>query len=178
MSDTTTESTEQAAASPARKRPARAPVKKRSERLTLRITHKRDLQMWDDLRQRPEHADLDASEILRQALRSLHASYLVSDQLAGYEKRMAASLKAMHRHLTRLEDAQQINMAFLEVLMRTYYFHTVPVPKEAVPQATADAKRRIARFMEDVAGLLERGGAVRELTMRLSESDAGMRDEG
>ena len=89
---------------------------------------------------------------------------------------MGASLKAMHRHLNRMESAQQINMAFLEVLMRTYYFHTVPVPKDATQQAIADANRRIARFIEDVAGMLEKGGAMQELTIRLMDSDAGMGD--
>lgn len=150
--------------------------KKRIERLNLRLSHKRDLQMWDEIRQRPEYADLDVSEVVRHAIRTLYNEHRTADQLDGYEKRMGASLKAMHRHLNRMESAQQINMAFLEVLMRTYYFHTVPVPKEAQSEAVANANRRIARFIEDVAATLEKGGDIQELTIRLMDSDAGMGD--
>lgn len=149
----------------------------RSERLALRLTHKRDLEMWDELRQRSEYAGTDVSEILRQGLRSLAEAHRVADQLDGYEKRMAASLKALHRRLDQIESTQHIQVSFLEVLMRTYYFHTVPVPKEAHSQAVADATRRIDKFIEDVAGTLQKGGAMQELTIRLMDTDAGIDSE-
>ncbi|MDO5693504.1 MAG: hypothetical protein Q4G70_13700 [Pseudomonadota bacterium] len=147
-------------------------AKRRTERLNLLLSHKRDLQMWDEIRQRPEYADMGVSEVVRHAIRTLYNEHRTADQLDGYEKRMGASLRAMHKHLNRMENAQQINMAFLEVLMRTYYYHTVPVPKEAAPQAVADANRRIARFIEDVAGMLERGGGIQELTIRMMEMES------
>lgn len=151
-----------------------AKTKRRVVRVDARITHKKDLEMWDELRQRSEFAETDSAEMIRQALRGMANSYRVADQLEGYEKRMAGSLKALHRRLDQIESAQHIQISFLEVLMRTYYYHTVPVPKEAQPQAMADAVRRIDKFIEDVAGTLQKGGAMQELTIRLMDSDAGM----
>jgi len=148
--------------------------KRRVERLCLRLVHKKDLELWDQLRQRTEFADMDSAELLRQGIRGLADAHRVADQLDGYEKRMAASLKALHRRLDQIESTQHITVSFLEVLMRTYYFHTVPVPKEAHSQAVADATRRINKFIEDVAGTLQKGGAMQELTIRLMDSDAGM----
>ena len=157
---------------------ATAPSKRKNkgDRLYVRLSHKQDLQVWDELCERPEYRDADASEILRQGLRGLADAHRVSDQLEGYEKRMSGSMKALHRRFDQLEGSMQINMAFLEVLMRTYYYHTNPVPKEAAPQAVADANRRIDRFIEDVAGMLQKGGAMQDLAIRVIDRDEGMRD--
>jgi hypothetical protein len=147
---------------------------KRVERLYGRLIHKKDLQAWDELQQRSEFATLGTAEILRQAIRNLANEHVLADQLNDYEKRMAASLKTLHRRLNQIENTQHITLSFLEVLMRTYYFHTVPVPKEAQGQAIADARRRIDKFLEDVAGTLQKGGAAQELALRLMDSDAGI----
>ena len=136
----------------------------------------RDIAVWDELRSRDDFAGAGDSEILRQGLRGLVDARRVADQLEGFEKRMGGSLQALHRRFDQVESSLQINMAFLEVLMRTYYFHTTPVPKEAAPQAVAEAKRRIDRFIEDVAGMLQKGGAMQELTLKLIDRDEGMDD--
>ena len=141
---------------------------------TVRLTHKRDIELWSRLCARDEYKAENQSELIRNALRALDESHSVTEKLEGYEKRMSASLKALYKRFDQLESAQQINMAFLEVLMRTYYYHTVPVPKEAMPQAIADATRRIDKFIEDVAGMLQKGGAMQELTLRIMDTDAGM----
>lgn len=156
---------------------ARALPKRRAERrLALRITHKQDIELWDELRQREDFSGAADSEILRQGLRGLADARRVADQLEGFEKRMGGSLQALHRRFDAMESSLQINMAFLEVLMRTYYFHTTPVPKEAAPQAVAEAKRRIDRFIEDVAGMLQKGGSMQELTLKLMDRGEGMDD--
>lgn len=153
---------------------SKAKSKRKALRIYGRLSHKKDLEAWDELRQRDEFIDAADGEILRQAVRALADSFRIADQLEGYEKRMAGSLKSLHRRLDQIESAQHIQISFLEVLMRTYYYHTMPVPKEAHRQAMADAMRRIDKFIEDVAGTLQKGGAMQELTIRLMDSDAGM----
>lgn len=131
------------------------------------FTHKKDLEAWD--RVVANYPD-NTSELIRDAIRAYDNQDQIKQALSGFEKRIAGSFRSLHKRLNQLEAAQQINMAFLEVLMRTYYFHTPPVPKEAFNEAVASGERRIKKFMEDVAGMLTAGtGDVAGLILALNQ---------
>lgn len=159
--ENTPESTPQTPAKPPRK------AAKRVIKSSFRLSHKRDLEAWDRLS--GTYPD-NSSELVRDAIRAYDNQDQIKQALSGFEKRMAGSFRSLHKRLNQLESAQQINMAFLEVLMRTYYFHTPAVPKEAFSEAVASGERRIKKFMEDVAGMLTAGtGDVAGLILALNQ---------
>jgi hypothetical protein len=140
---------------------------KRVVRGSYYIAHKKDVEAWDRLV--ASYPD-KTSELIRDAIRAYDNQDQLQQAMAGFEKRMAGSFRAMHKRLNQIETAQQINLAFLEVLMRTYYFHTSPVPKEGFSEAVASGERRIKKFMEDVAGMLTAGtGDLAGLSLALNQ---------
>lgn len=67
-----------------------------------------------------------------------------------------------------LQTTQRINLAFLEVLMRAYYFHTRQVADAKIPEAVTQAQRRMKKFLKDVAELRASGtGNLYSLTQAL-----------
>lgn len=143
-------------------------------RLETRLTHKKDREIYARLKSHEDFDSLGDAALLRVALRELDRVDAFHNLLVQFEKRMSGSLRALHKRIDQLETENQILMAFLEVFMRTYYFHTLTVPAEARKTAAAEADRRARKFIEDVASLLQKGGAAQQITVQLNASKEGL----
>lgn len=143
------------------------------QRLQTRLRHKKDKELYERLCKNPAYESLSEAELLRLALRELDKQDAFNDLLVSFEKRMAGSMRALHKRIDQLENQNQMLMAWMEVFMRSYYFHTLTVPAEARKTAAAEADRRSKKFIEDVANLLQKGGAAQQILIQLNAATEG-----
>ncbi len=73
-----------------------------------------------------------------------------------------------------MQNELHVAMAFLDMLARTYLFHTPPVPEDAIDAQAASAEQRYRKLIEQLPLSLQSGGGltgVSEALVRSSPDD-------
>jgi hypothetical protein len=95
------------------------------------------------------------SVVFREALKLYFRTDQIAQELAGFERRMAAAYREQDRQMRRLRNELQILMAFFDLFVRSYYVHTPTVPAEAVEGAAASAKLRYENLLRQLPKVLQ-----------------------
>ena len=140
------------------------------KRLSVTLSHAGDIKRWEELRQNPDHHWMSDAQLIRHALAALHDVDRLASAIDGHEKRLVASLNALHKRLNDIQDSQHVSVAFLEVFMRAYYYHTPSVAQSNKTQAIEEATRRADRFMQDLMQHMVRSQSLEELKAVLQQS--------
>ena len=81
----------------------RGPTEKR---LSVTLSHAGDIKRWEELRQNPDHHWMSDAQLIRHALAALHDVDRLGAAIDSHEKRLVASLEALHKRLNDIQDGQ------------------------------------------------------------------------
>jgi hypothetical protein len=102
------------------------------------------------IRMRQEHALLGADSSPERTL--LHT------QLAGLEKRMAATVTTLKDQLADMQAQNAVLMALVDAFVTTYLMHTPRVPEERRAEQSEATQQRYDKLLARVAASVQAGG--------------------
>jgi Arc/MetJ-type ribon-helix-helix transcriptional regulator len=123
---------------------------KRSERLDVRLTEQLDHGIRQEAKAR---GYASASAFVRAAVKHELAGRN-SDNLAGAEERLAATIESMRRELFRLGRGQQALFAYVDSLAKVLLTCIPEPPPDARLQAIARAKERHNRLVKSAGSAM------------------------
>lgn len=95
------------------------------------------------------------NDVFREAVRTYLRLDSISSELSEFERRQAATSRELGRQIRQLRNDFQLLMAFFDLFTRSYYFHTPPVPPEAVDASASSAKLRYERLLRQLPNVLQ-----------------------
>jgi hypothetical protein len=109
------------------------------------------------------------SVVFREALKTYFRTDQITQELARFERRMAAAFREQDRQMRRLRNDLQILMAFFDLFARSYYVHTPTVPSEAVEGAAASARLRYEKLLRQLPEVLQGATGLAGLVVKLDD---------
>jgi metal-responsive CopG/Arc/MetJ family transcriptional regulator len=109
--------------------------------------------------------------VLREALKDYLDDESQKQERDEMEARIAATMSRVLKEIRVARNETHVLMAMFDSFIRSYMFHTAPVPEDAFKAQAVSAEQRYRKVMDQVPTLLQ-GGALSGL------ADVFSRDEG
>lgn len=113
------------------------------------------------------------SDVYKEAVKEYLGKDRLRQEFGEFEKRIAASYRAMTKEQRRIRNDLEIFMAMFDLFIRSYFVHTPSVPPEAVEFAAADGWQRYEKLISQLPEMMRSGGGALGAAMAANmENDA------
>jgi hypothetical protein len=130
----------------------------KDNRHSIRIN---DPELYDAIERTAKERGWAISDLYREAIKEYLGRDQLKDDLAEFEKRVAASHRAVTKEQRRMRNDIEVMLALFDVFARSYFLHTPSVPPEAVETAAKDGWQRYEKMRVQIAAMVRaQGGAL------------------
>ena len=113
------------------------------------------------------------SDLYREAMKEYLGRQKLHEELAEFEKRIAASHRAVTREQRRIRNDISVMLGLFDLFARSYFLHTPSVPPEAMDMAAADGWQRYEKMRSQLAAMVRGGGSVLGIAAELNAESEG-----
>lgn len=113
------------------------------------------------------------ADLYREAVKEYLGRDRLREEFAAFEKRVAASHRAVTREQRRIKNDLEVMLALFDLFARSYFMHTPPVPPEAVDLASKEAWERYEKMRSQVAQMVRAGSGVLAIATELNAEADG-----
>lgn len=123
----------------------------KDNRHSIRIN---DPELYDSIERTAKERGWAISDLYREAIKEYLGRDQLKDDLAEFEKRVAASHRAVTKEQRRMRNDLEVMLALFDLFARSYFLHTPSVPPEAAEMAAQDGWRRYEKMRKQIAEMV------------------------
>ncbi|QYY27523.1 hypothetical protein [Diaphorobacter sp. MNS-0] len=113
------------------------------------------------------------ADVYREAVREYLGRDRLREEFAEFEKRVAASHRAVTREQRRIKNDLEVMLALFDLFTRSFFLHTPAVPPEAIDLASKEAWERYEKLRAQVAQMVRAGSGVLAIAAELNAEGDG-----